>query len=98
MANFFYNPSASQPNSGVPVLLTEAQWRARIAAWVDQVDVLEANLVANVGVNWFRAPDGDYWTDVNAAPPPAFTPTSSDASNPAMLTTDTSTWSSDTQL
>jgi hypothetical protein len=98
MANFYWNPNSSQPNPGVPVVLTEAQWRVQIARWVDQVDVLEANLVANVGVNWFRTPDGDYWTDVNAAPPPAFTPPASNAANAAMLTTDTTTWSADTLL
>lgn len=94
MANFFYNPAASQPNAGTPVLLTEAQWRARVAQWVDTVDQLESLLVAGVGVQWFRAPDGDYWTDVNPAAPPAFTPSPSDAGNPNMLSTDTTTWSS----
>lgn len=96
MPGFFYNPAPTQPNAGVAVALTEAQWRAQIARWVDQIDVLEAQLTANIGVQWFRAPDGDYWVDVNVAFPPAFTPTSSDAASPNMLSTDTTTWAANT--
>lgn len=96
MPGFFYNPAAAQPNAGVPVVLTEAQWRTRIAQWVDQVDVLEAQLAANIGVQWFRTPDGDYWVDANLVAPPVFTPVASDAANANMLSTDTTTWAANT--
>jgi hypothetical protein len=97
MPGFFWNPAATDPNSvNGPQVLTEAQWRARLAQWVYTIDVLEVQLQANVGVQWLRAPDGDYWVDVNVAVPPAFTPTPSDAANPNMLSTDTTTWAANT--
>jgi hypothetical protein len=96
MAGFFWNPQPG--NTLTAVVLTEAQWRTRLAPWVDNVDILESLLVANVGVQWFRAPDGDYWNDVNGAAPPAFTPTASNAGNANMLTTDTTTWGSDNAM
>lgn len=92
MPGFFYNPNSSQPNPGVPVVLTEAQWRTRLAPWVSNVDVVEALLVANIGVQWFRSPDGDYWFDANVAAPPAFTPPASNAANANMLFTDNTAW------
>ena len=94
MAGFFYNPNNSQPNPGVAVVLTEAQWRARLAPWVSTVDAIEALLAANVGVQWFRAPDGDYWVDVNVAFPPAFTPPATNAANANMQFTDNTAWDS----
>jgi hypothetical protein len=92
MAGFFYNPQ--QGNSATAVVLTEAQWRARLTQWVQSVDILEAQLQGAVGVQWFRAPDGDYWVDANGAAPPAFTPTASNAANPNMNFTDNTAWDS----
>lgn len=69
--NYFFNPA--DPTVGVQTVAYQ-QWRNALSKWLLDIDSVEATLTPDV--EFFRAPDGDYWRGTN---PGAFTPASSRA-------------------
>lgn len=56
---FWYN--SNQPGSTGPVNLTEAQWRAGVAVFFNDVDSIETKQVQNPDTDWVDTPYGQYW-------------------------------------
>jgi len=97
LSAFFFNPNPANAfltgGQGAQPF-SEAAWRALMAPFLDVIDILEQQLVANIGVQWFRTPIGDFWFDANNAAPPAFTPPGTNTASANMQQTDNTLWDS----
>ena len=54
-------PSLQNANTTYPLQLTEAAWRAQLAKWYADVDMIEAKCLGGIDSEYVNVPDGLYW-------------------------------------